>query len=205
MSATIETRSLDVLAGILTAQISAKLPLDVAKYELTCAARKLSETCLLTVDLVLETQKNCQDYYFDNLLPDQHQAIGFEAIKYCGQCLTPIDKCDPCPRGYELLSPTGFALHPCPTSDGQPIEVCVSLEPQGDVCELPAIFIDRYDKTLIEMAKGELLLYPNSDWTRPNIAQVHLRRGQAACINEAVSQSRGHDRNVRVNCGSPVV
>lgn len=205
MSNRVRTASLDKLIGILTAQLGGGLPADVARYELICAARKLSDTCLLTADFAIQTQKNCQTYYFDHRLPEHHNAIGIEAIKYCGECIRPIEKCDPCPRGYELVSPTAIDLHPCPTSDGQEIEMCVSLEPSQDACELPEVFLKKYDKELMTEAQAALMMYPNSEWTRPNIGQVYRREARANCINEAVRQSRGYDRNVQMNCGQSVV
>ena len=195
---------LNFLISVLQSQLI-KLPEPLARYELLCAAQHYSQACIATIDVEIHTQNCVSDYFLDDHIPEGYKASGFEAIKYCGECIDPIDKCDPCPRGYELLDESAIRIHPEPRSDGESIELCINLRPTSNNCNLPGIFTDRVGKEILEKAKAELMLYVDKPWSDRRQAVFHLRRANASRVNEAVTQSRGYDRRSRKTEGCPVL
>lgn len=175
------------------------VPEDVARRALCHAAGQAAESGVLAPEFFVPTQKHVRGYPLDQYVPDGYDVLWVDFVKYCGTCLDPIDKCDPCPHGYALDDSCHISLYPPPHRDaGKDLEVCLSVRPGTDACEFPTDLLSRCRDEIVHAMKGYLMQMPDKAWSNPQLAAFHLQRAQAgfASLGVAVSKSFSRDQTV---------
>ena len=139
------------------------------------------DTKMLETTLTLtELQSGVDTYDFSYLLPDGYEVCQINWVMLCGCKLRPVDKCDPCPHGFEVITPKCIKLHPCPTHiDPGDVEICVALVPDYSVCELPEMLM-LHEDTLVDGTMANLTAQFKKAWGDRAANQLYGRRFQAA-------------------------
>lgn len=172
-----------------------------------CGAQTLTQRPLLQVwiDLSRYLQAGEDMYDFGRFLPDEMELSGISAVKFCGCCIPDItDKCDDCSCGWRLCDRETIQLQP-PIGDakGQTLEICANLRPTSNACSLPKVLVDKYWKTIRDLARAELSLHPNQSFTNPRYAQLMERRGHGQIRNIMCNTARnGKQGGVAATAGS---
>jgi len=183
------------------------LPEDIAQRALARSARALA--CIKT----LQTRVNvplfaCVGHYnIEHLLPEGMEVQCVECVVYCGCCIEHIQKCDPCPHGYELLGYHDIAIHPIPDNGDETLELYLTLRPTYKACELPEEYLCRYEEILLDEARGLIAEMPNQSWTNVPYSKLKKQAAMGKRNSESVklNQSGQAVTNQSMTTGECVV
>lgn len=159
------------------------------------AAEELANACVATIDIPIKGNPLVETYDFTHCIPDGLEVASIETVIVCGQCLDPYEKCDPCPNGWKLESPTCIRMKPCPPEG---FTVCAVLRPTEMCNQLPDCFA-RHRRFFHHYVSGRLALMDNEDWGSKSEARYNLRKADAIKQSTAVRESRGNSSAVRSN------
>lgn len=169
MSLTPEQIYCDMLAELQ--YICPDAPSSIIERSIISSMRYLSDhTCLLQTTLKPRVQNCVDDYDLSSLLPDSYEICKIMCVEWCGCCIEHIEKCDPCPWGYEMKTPTCIVIHPMPEScEGDELEVQVAIRPCQDLAEIPPELM-KYDDLIKDMSLRNMLGTPKQDYTDIRLA-----------------------------------
>lgn len=173
-------------------------PLSLIQAYLLEAAQELATACVGTMDLQIEGNPLVNDYDFSHMIPDNMEVFAVPYIMVCGECLYPYDKCDPCPNGWSLLSPTCIRVKPCPPEG---FTVCVVLQPTEACSQLPDCF-GRHRRYFHHYVAGRLAMMENETWGSRSLAIFHRRKADGLRQATAVRETRGNTNAHRSNDGA---
>lgn len=159
------------------------------------AVRNLAQAGILQPIVKVPVQCGVPEVKFDRYVPDGYSVTAIEIVKYCGECLDPIEKCDPCPRGYRVDDLCQITMFPAPSTDSATdLELCLMVKPSREVCEYPKEVIEKYDQTLYHGMMNLLLQMPGKDWTDPRLAAYHGQQFETLCGDAATEIERSYSR-----------
>lgn len=193
----VEMKSMNSLVQVLQFQFNGA-PISLIQMLMLDAAEELASACVATLDIELEGDPNVNDYDFSHCIPEGLEVAGVEAVIVCGECLLPYEKCDKCPNGWQLSSPTCITLKPCPP---EKFQICVSLRPTEMCNALPDCFA-RHRRFFRHYVAGELSLMENEEWGSRSGARYHTRKAQGIKSSAAMRERRGHSSANRTNDGA---
>jgi hypothetical protein len=160
-----------------------QLPSPVAERALISTMRTLAQkTGVLQHQLTVTGLADCVSTYdFTDQLPEGFEPIEWQIVWWCECKLKHIDKCDPCPHGYEFVNKTCIKLYPTPNCpDDGDLEICMSLKPKFNMCFIPSELIDD-EEALIAGAKSILLMQSKKPWSDLRASRIYKREFKAAC------------------------
>lgn len=164
------------------------VPEPLLQILLLNAAQELAEACVGTIDIDLMGHPDVREYEFSHCIPEGLEVVSIAQVIVCGQCLEPYDKCDPCPKGYQLRSPTCIDIQPCPP---EKFTVCVVLRPTEACNSLPDCFA-RHRNYLYHAVAGMLSLQDGEEWASRTKARFHVRKAAGLRSSAAMRETRGH-------------
>lgn len=135
------------------------------------------------------SQANVADYPIEVLPGSRVASVAWAAIE--GMRLSSVTSVVPhnyWPRGrdpnsmytpgYSTFAVDGkewIVLTPIPSENGKLIEVCASLKPTQDSCELPDFFYEDYNDALTAGTAYRLFAIPKQEWTNSSMAMLNQR------------------------------
>ena len=153
------------------------------------AAREMAKCGLLQldIDITQDLQSGVSDYDYSDYLPEGYDVNCVESVEFCGCCIDPVDpKCNPCANGYEICGLCAIRLHPCPSAaPGQTLELCLSLTPNANSCQVPGSLAVRYPSILRNLARGEIYCLPNQPFSDLRAATRYRDKGRVELRTEA--------------------
>jgi hypothetical protein len=163
------------------------LPATVAERALISAMRDMAKkTKILRHELTVTGLADCVDTFdFKDQLPEGFTPCAWEIVWYCNCKLKHIDKCDPCPHGYEYINSTCIKLYPTPSclEDGD-LRICMIMVPGFDMCYMPEELCE-YEECLIAGATAKVMMQPKKAWTDIRAARLFQREFRAELTNIA--------------------
>lgn len=152
-------------------------PSDILQHVIREATVRFMRRTRVAVDeAVLHTQCGVQDYRIE--MPDCRELIAVEAVEpdigsaysapFPGQGM----------HGWDWMKD---GRHPviylgASPKDGDCLQVQYSWTIGRDDCDIPDFIYEEWEEAIKHGALSELLLMPNQEWTRPNIAERHAEQ-----------------------------
>lgn len=195
-----DTRSIDDLVKILQFKRPG-VPAELARLQILEAARYLASSKVGSIEATIKTHEGTTEYSLANCIPDGHELNSVEQVIVCGECIPQIEKCDPCPTGWQLTSFDCIRVEPCPPES---FVVCLNLQPTMEACSLHTCFM-RHREYLLAQAEGELALMEGEKWASASVARFKLRKAAGMQRSIAVREQRGYDCKPCKAIGCPVL
>ena len=96
------------------------------------------------------------------------------------------------PSRFLQLTPGTIRLYPAPVVDSPlGLTARISVRPSDEATGIPDELRVKYRSALTSGALASLLLYPNKDWTSPDLAAVHAQRFQSAIDRANLDAAQG--------------
>lgn len=170
-------------------------PVSLIQSLMLEAAEELANACVATLEVEMKGDPNVEEYDFTHCIPEGLEVASVESIIVCGMCIGPYEKCDPCPNGWKLESPTCIRIKPCPPEH---FTVCLVMRPTEMCNQLPDCFA-RHRRFLHHYVAGRLALMENEKWASRSGARYHLRKADALKNSTAVRERRGNHTDTMYN------
>lgn len=165
----------------------------IARRALHAAARELSDTLPIPFELTVKPQDGVGLYDYSHQVPDGYQVTCVDCVEYCGRCIEQIEKCDPCPHGYDVcnMDLTQIELHPAHRGSHYNNELAIRLhlKPKFGHPEIPEYYC-RHADVLMYLARAILAEMPDRPWTNAGYAGDMRNRADGCLVSESVRQAR---------------
>ena len=165
------------------------VPAQLIQTFLQEAAEELATAHIGQVEIDIQGDHHVDTYDFSHCIPDGVEVMSVGFVRVCGECVYPIDKCDPCPRGFEMLSDTCLKMYPCPPNDT--FSICLSLRPSEACNALPKCFA-KHRNFLRNYVNGQLAMMQGEEWSSERTARMYIRKADGLKKALAAQVSRGY-------------
>lgn len=194
--ATVMDNGADLLADLMFEL--PQVPYVLAARVLNHAIRRLSKACIFQPIINVPVQDCVAEVKFEDYVPEGYTVEQITQVKYCGCCLDPVGKCDPCPHGYRVDDLCQITLYPAPSGDSATdLELCLTVKPSRTSCDYPKETLDKYDEELMHAMKAKLMSMPNEEWKDTRLAAYHEKQFEACLADVAAEVDRQFNNNTQ--------